>query len=365
GNYLITADSEGSLLFENGGLTIVDQIVEIAGQLELTVRVLKAKRVLDEVEVTGFSQKKNFVLENADLEVEGNMLKIKNYRVHIPPKMMKSDRRLTIQPAIYNVTRDQITFLTPVVVDGKHYAMTQERMYDYSIAKDTLTQSPKYQVKNGEILKDNVVIINDSLYLENPGDDVFAVINPMIEDYNRVIYSDAFEVARGTINPFRFLQYKLNPIDLNDSRYAPNDVPEPRDTEGEMHLLFEVGKSKLNPSLGENSKELEALLNQFKLVENDPNSTLKGFNIIGYASPEGNYETNDRLAKERMQSALDWINASYKFPKKVRPIAEATITPWSEVVKMLHADGLHSEADQVQNVLDTYRSPDGRMIAIS
>lgn len=365
GNFIITADSEGTLVFENGGLTIQDLMVDIDERMQLNVSVLRAKRMLNEVEVTGTIQKKAFVIEDADLEVDGNMLKIKQYRVKIPQKMFDADKRITIQPAIYNITRDHVTYLNPVVVDGWRYAITQERMDDWNLAVDPLTQIPNYYVKSGEALKDNVVYIRDSVYLDNPSDDVIAVIRPMIEDYNRVLYADSFEIARGTVNPFRFLQFKLDPVELTDTRYVPNDIPEPRDTEGEMNLMFEVGKSKLNPELGINGQELDALLDQFKKIENDPNSTLKGFSIFGYASPEGNPETNDRLAKERMESALSWINASYHFPKKVTPVAEAEVAPWSDVIDMLRADSLFEEADMVQLVLDTYKSPEGRMVAMS
>lgn len=365
GNYLITTDSESTLLFENGGLTVEDRMIEVDGRLEINVEVLRAKMMLDEVEVTGVSNKKVFVVEDADLEVDGNMLKIKNYRVRIPKKLFDADKRLTIQPAIYNVTRNHISFLNPVIVDGRRYAITQERMDDWNLAVDPLTHSPNYYVKDDNTIKDNIVLIHDSLYLENPTDDVFAVIHPVIEDYNRVVYADSFEVAHGTVNPFRFLQFSLSPVDMTDARHIPNDVPELRDTEGEMNLLFAVGKSNLDPSLGINGSELNALLQRFRDIENDPNSKLKGFEIFGYASPEGNPETNNRLARERMNSALNWINSSYNFSKKVKPQANAAVAPWSEVVKMLRADSLLTEADRVQEVLDKYSTPEGRMFAMS
>lgn len=365
GNYVLTADSEATLIFENGGLTIEDIMVEVDGRQEINVAVTRSQKLLDEVEVTGFTNRKTFVVDNADLEIEGNWLKIKNYRVHIPEKMFNDDRRLTIQPAIYNVTRNHLTYLHPVVIDGKRYAKTQDRMYDWNIAADTLTKSPNYAIRSNNTFNHNVVIIHDSIYLDNPSDDVFAVIHPMIEDYNRVIYADSFEIARGTVNPFRFLKYELTPAALDDSRYVPNDVPEPRDTEGEMNLMFEVGKSKLDPKLGINGQELNALLAQFRAIENDPNSTLKGFSILGSASPEGNPETNSRLAQERMQSALNWINAEYSFPKNVKPRATAAVAPWREVVNMLREDNLNDEADKVLAILETYSTPEGRMAAIA
>lgn len=363
GNYSIVADSEATLLFES--FTVEDLLVEVNGRMQLNVTLNRAKKTLEEVEVVAKGSKKTMVFDDMELEIDGNMLKIRGYRVHINKKLLNNDRRLIIQPAVCNVSRNnEISFLSPVVIDGKNYAATQERMYDWHLSLDTLTQSANYYVMKGDTLKDNVVIIRDSLYLEDPTNDVYAVIHPMIEDYNRVVYADSFEVAHGVRNPFRFLKFELDPVDGVEKIHIPNDMPEPRDTDGEMNLIFEVGKSKLDPSLGINGSELESLLVQLQ-NSNNQNSTLKGFSIFGYASPEGNPETNARLSKERMQSALKWINANYKFPKQVKPEYQSEVAPWSEVIDMLRTDSLFEEADRMQQVLDDYKSAEGRSVAMA
>ena len=362
GNYLITADSEGTLFLES--LTCDDMTVEIDDRMKIDIEMIRSKNVLQEIVAIGKGSKKTFVMEDAELEIDGNMMKIKRYPVHIPPKLFSSDKRLIIQPAIYNVTRQHLSYLNPVVVDGKHYAITQERMDDWDTSVDPLT--PYRRIKQGGNNKEsNTFYITDSLYLENPSDDVFALIMPMIEDYNKVVYRDSFEVARGIINPFRWLKFSLDPMDMNDPRYIPNDVPEPRDNVGEMNLMFEVGKSKLNPSLGSNESELNALVNEFTKIYNDPNSTLKGFSIYGSASPEGSYETNSRLAKDRMNSALTWIKNSVNLKKNVDVSYEAEVAPWENVVKMLRADSLFEEADRVQTILDKYSGSESRTAAMS
>ncbi|MBD5424905.1 MAG: carboxypeptidase regulatory-like domain-containing protein, partial [Bacteroides sp.] len=212
GNYLITADSEGTLFLES--LTCDDMTVEIDDRMKIDIEMIRSKNVLQEIVAIGKGSKKTFVMEDAELEIDGNMMKIKRYPVHIPPKLFSSDKRLIIQPAIYNVTRQHLSYLNPVVVDGKHYAITQERMDDWDTSVDPLT--PYRRIKQGGNNKEsNTFYITDSLYLENPSDDVFALIMPMIEDYNKVVYRDSFEVARGIINPFRWLKFSLDPMDMN------------------------------------------------------------------------------------------------------------------------------------------------------
>jgi len=41
--------------------------------------------------------------------------------------------------------------------------------------------------------------------------------------------------------------------------------------------------------MGDNAREIDAMLNEFRVIENDPDMTLKSFTISGTASPEGNY----------------------------------------------------------------------------
>lgn len=53
---------------------------------------------------------------------------------------------MIIQPGVYNVTREQMIFLEPLVFDGKEYAITQERMYDYDSGQDPLSRYVQVKV---------------------------------------------------------------------------------------------------------------------------------------------------------------------------------------------------------------------------
>lgn len=348
GIFLVTADSEGSLLFES--MTNEDKTVDIDGQLEINVELARKANVLDEVPVFAKVKRKAFVLEDAELEIEGNMMKIKHYKVDIPKRLFDTERRLIIQPAIFNVTRQHLSFLTPVVVDGWRYATTQERMLNWDNDRDPLT--PYRQLKK----KENFVIIRDSLYMENPSDDAFAIIIPQIEDYHKIVYTDTFEVAHGTINPFRFLDFNLAAMHMDEERYLPNQEVEPRNTDGQMNLRFAVGKSNLDLNLGNNASELESLYSIFQKIESDPNSTLKGFSIKGYASPDGRIDTNQRLAQERMKSALERIQSQVHFRKNVNVSYSAEVSTWSELPEMFRADSLFEQAAEIEEIINKFSS---------
>ncbi len=362
GRYNITADSEDELIFS--GMLHSEHRENVNGRLEINVAMIPEANQLKEVVVMGTSKNTTLITEPTDLDVVGNYLRLKT-KVKIPAKLFNSQARMIIQPTIYNVSKKHLSYLKPVVLDGWRYAITQERMYDWDAQLDTLTDYR--QIKTDSYGKESTIYLIDSLYIDNPKDDYLCAIMSSLEDYNKIVYTDTFEIARGTVNPLRFLSYSIDPIAMDEEQYLPTPEVELRDASGEMNLIFPVGKAKLDLSLGNNAAELNALIEEFKTIENAPDMTLKSFKIFGFASPEGRYEYNRQLAERRMESAMSTMLSS--IDPSLRRNAElssgADVASWNEVVKMLRADGLQSEADAVQTVIDKYQNPDSRSFAMS
>lgn len=362
GRYNVTFDSEGQLTFSH--MVCEDMTVNVDGRLEIDVVLIPETRELTEVVVTAKGRDAGIQTEPTDLVMEGNTMRLKT-KVKVPSKMLDSDVRLIIQPAIYNVTQRHMSYLTPVVVDGWHYAITQERMYDWDESRDSLTTF--HRVKHTPNKKEGVIFLNDSLHVTNPNDDYMGIVLSSIEDYNRILYTGSFEIARGTVNPLRFLSYNLAPMTMDEQKFMPTPEVELRDVSGEVNLLFPVGKSKLDMTLGNNAAELNTMIAELRKIENDPNSTLKSFSISGSASPEGRYEVNKTLADERMQAAMSQVLSSIDpaLRKNAEISSHANVAPWEDVVAMMRADGLNNEADQVQRVINTTNNGDSRSFAMT
>ncbi|MDE7472392.1 MAG: carboxypeptidase-like regulatory domain-containing protein, partial [Muribaculaceae bacterium] len=361
GRYHVTFESEGQLMFSH--MACEDKIVDVNGRLEIGVELIPETKTLTEVVVTAKGRKANIDPEPTDLILQGNTMHLKT-KVKVPSRMLGSDVRLIIQPAVYNVTQRHLSYLTPVVVDGKHYAITQERMYDWDASRDSLMP---YRVNYKLDKNDGVIYLNDSLHVDNPNDDYMGVVLSSLENYNRIKYTGSFEIARGTVNPMRFLSYSLSPMGMNEDKFLPTPEMELRDASGEVNLLFPVGKSKLNLSLGNNAAELNAMIAELRKIEHDPNAMLKSFTIYGSASPEGRYELNQSLADARMKSAMDEVmkNIDPSLRQNAEISSRAKVASWDDVVTMLRADGLNDEADQVQRVIDRTSAGDGRSWAMS
>ncbi len=348
GEYSITADENTTLQFEVLGCKDLQEPVK--GRIEINVSMFPEAEMLQEVVVTGKSQYKGLVLPPADLILEGNDISLKT-TVTIPHQLFSSSARMIIQPAIYNVTTRTVNYLKPVVFDGFRYNATQHRMLDWDASKDPLNDF--VHVKKTSRRADDTIFISDKLRVENPHHDFMCVVISSMEDYNRIIYADTTRIARGTVNPLRFLSYSLNGVVMTDENYIPKPEVQLRDASGQVRLVFALGSPKLDLSMGDNTAEMNKMLREFEIIQSDPDMTLKSFTIVGTASPEGPYAVNKKLADSRMHSALDKIMAAVPeaIRRNARIIYDSNVAGWSEVEKLLRADGLTSEADAVKAVI--------------
>lgn len=87
-----------------------------------------------------------------------------------------------------------------------------------------------------------------------------------------------------------------------------------RQESGTAYIDFVVNKTDINPAYRNNAAELAKITTTVNNVKNDPDITITGMSIKGFASPEGNYENNVRLAKGRTQALEQYVQNIYKFP---------------------------------------------------
>ncbi|MFR0834937.1 MAG: hypothetical protein ACLSG8_00770 [Barnesiella sp.] len=175
-----------------------------------------------------------------------------------------------------------------------------------------------------------------------------------LENYNRILYRDTFVIARGIVNPLRFLEYKFGENYITDPAYFPKAEMQLRDSKGEVKLTFEIGKTSIDYKNEMNRSEIERLNQELKLVESNPDASLQTFSITGASSPDGSYERNLQLAKGRMNVATDAILGQLQAnTRSVLSIqSEARVETWETVVMQLRSDSLQSEAQAIQDIVD-------------
>lgn len=83
---------------------------------------------------------------------------------------------------------------------------------------------------------------------------------------------------------------------------------------GQAYIDFPVSKTDILPDYRRNAEELAKIRSIIGDVRNDKDVTINSVNFKGYASPEGPYVLNERLAKGRTEALIEYVRKLYDFP---------------------------------------------------
>ncbi|MEG1573941.1 MAG: carboxypeptidase-like regulatory domain-containing protein [Bacteroidales bacterium] len=349
GKYSIVVSPSATLSFSCLGYS--EKKIKIKGRLSIDVDLESTSKEMEEIEVTA-NLKSAVVFEPSEIEVVGNYFHLRT-RFKVPSKLMASDHRLVVQPIIYNLTRKKIFYLVPVISDGREYLLTQNRMYEFDIKRDTL--SP-YVQQSQMSRQGEIIAYHDSAYIENSRDDYRADVFLSVENYHKILEVDTTSIAHGTVNPMRFFDYQLEASDLTDSLYTPKPELQLRNDKGEVHLVYLPGKDKIDYTNPQNAEQLNLLQSRVQTLQNNPDAKLESLTIRGISSPEGDYKKNIVLAKDRMafskDKILSFLNPVTKEYLKVE--SESIVESWLPVVAMMKSDSLTSQATELQAIIDKH-----------
>lgn len=110
-----------------------------------------------------------------------------------------------------------------------------------------------------------------------------------------------------------------------------------RHLSGRAYLDFVVNTTDIRPEYRRNADELAKVRQTIDTVRQDPNTSITHISIHGYASPEGSYANNTRLAEGRAQAFKDYVQLLMTLPADIFSV-ESTPEDWEGL--------LHSLADE-------------------
>ena len=342
GNYSCTVARDAELIFYSGQHEEVK--IKVNNRQIINVQMQMLTIEISEAVVTASFGNTTVYVEPSDLQLVGDHFILKT-NVRIPRKQFDLNSRFIFQPVLYDATLKDSTYFRPVVIDGFNYHINQQRYFSFDSSKDRLAD---YVVTNELSQNDNIYSYKDSLYVDPKNvnndfrSDCYIAINGLFKrDSSRPgakkDYEDTLLIAKGTVNPLRFIEYNIDPQELTDT----NLIPKP-----EMKLLMDAGVSKINfvlakAKVDENDAEsvqnIQSIKQKIQAIVNNEFATLKSIEIVGYASPEGSYKQNLSLAKARTDLILKELAASLdpSVAKFVELTSESVVEPWSKVANML------------------------------
>lgn len=132
-----------------------------------------------------------------------------------------------------------------------------------------------------------------------------------------------------------------------------------REIEGKAYVDFKVNQTVILPEFGHNPYELAKIRESIDAIRNNDDTRITSMSITGYASPEGSFSNNVRLAKGRTEALATYVNNLYRFP--IGFISTSWVPEdWEGVKKFLLDNPNFANRDQILAIVDFNMDPDAK-----
>lgn len=132
-----------------------------------------------------------------------------------------------------------------------------------------------------------------------------------------------------------------------------------RAEKGSAFVDYVVNKTNILPDYRGNRKEIAKIVATIDLVKNDPNVSITEINIHGYASPEGPYDNNTRLANGRAASLKEYVRSLYTLPENIFT-SDATPEDWAGLRRLVEGSDLKEKQEILALIDDSAMDPDDK-----
>lgn len=234
---------------------------------------------------------------NATLARQGDLLEVK-FTLPLKELDVKSNRETVIIPSV--IAPENATDLPTIAIFGRKRNIYRERGND-AVEADFMwaaSKAPKSYDYSTTILWEDWM--EDGLTLRLTRIDYGCCSN--IDGEGRLDNVASLELPKPFVPTFNF----VTP--------TATDEVKSRSVNGRAFIDFPSGRTEINPDYRSNAVELAKIRATIDSVATDKDITVKSISIKGFASPEGSYASNARLAEGRTIALKDYVKRLYNFP---------------------------------------------------
>lgn len=136
------------------------------------------------------------------------------------------------------------------------------------------------------------------------------------------------------------------------------DATKIREVQGSAFVDFPVNRTEIREDYRRNPEELRKIVATIDAVKNDPDTRITAIAIKGYASPEGSYANNARLARGRTEALAEYVRNLYAFPAE---LLETEYEPedWQGLRKYVAGADMENR-EQILRIIDSDLQPDDK-----
>lgn len=126
--------------------------------------------------------------------------------------------------------------------------------------------------------------------------------------------------------------------------------------EGRAYVDFIVNRTEIRPHYRRNRVEIAKIIASIDRVRNDSMAIITAITVKGFASPEGPYANNVRLAVGRTEALKEYVRSHYNFDPEImrsdyQPEDWAGLRAWVEECTLPHRD-------EILAIIDSNMEPD-------
>lgn len=207
---------------------------------------------------------------------------------------LKSDREVSLAPVI--TYGDSTVTLPRVIVAGRNRYIQNQR-------KRHLAPGEQLVRPGGEV--EYTAMVPYARWMES------ATVS-LAEDR----CGCGFEVTSTSTSPLAQLDFRERVFAPQWAYITPKvETRKERAASGSAYIDFKVNRTEIEPAYRRNPQELANIRDTIDIIRNDADSRIERITITGYASPEGPYANNGRLAEGRTQALASYVRGLYDFPQ--------------------------------------------------
>lgn len=305
------------ILFAQSALTVQAQKID-----DSQLRLAGGKILIDSV----LTQKKSDSLKVA-------------FRLHLDSLQLKSEQQLVFTPVM--VGTDSIA-LNPIIIQGRNQAVRYRRLADSK-------KNPQAQVFTRKNKTSQQVYFAQSVPYQKWMKKFKLSVKEDLCGCGNLIEQDNTPIADIDRTPKITKDFFVQP---------KAEAKKVRAEKGEAYLSFVVNKSNILANFRENATELKKITSTIDLVKNDKNVEITDIDIHGFASPDGSYANNKRLANERAAALRNYVSSLYTLNSKLFTY-HATPEDWEGFKKKVEASNL-ADKSAILAVANSSLAPDAK-----
>lgn len=305
--------------------------------------------------------KRNMMLMMALLSLSP-VLQAQEVKVDSPVMERRSDRLtvgMNLDLTSLEVSSNRAVLLTPVIVKGDNavelpsVGIYGRNRYYYYVRNGASMLTGKSERSYRVSQKPSDVAIAETLAYEPWMDGAELMLRR--QDYG----------CCGTLldeQQTAYAQYQEPPVYRPEFVYVRPEAEKvkSRSLNGSAYIDFVVNRTDIRPDYRRNQVELGKIQATIDSVKNDADITITSVFIKGYASPEGAYAANERLAKGRTESLKAYVQNLYHFDASLMKTAfepedwegleayvqQSSLANKDEILDIIHSDEAPDRKDQ-------------------